>query len=198
MKVIKRAPPQQRNNTLLRCGRSRRQIRAVPSANQTRCVASDGGADRAVNAFVRGCRAALSEGSRRSFASWSELMLRILFLQHWFNLADESCEEALLDSTALRRFVEIDLGRECVPDGTTLSKFRRLLARNLFGEQLFANLGEVLQGRGEDWHRHDRGCHHYQGAKFHEECGQGARARNASDEKRPAVVLRHEAAHRRG
>ena len=35
-----------------------------------------------------------------------ERMLRIHFLQHWFNLADEACEEALLDSTALRRFVE--------------------------------------------------------------------------------------------
>jgi len=54
-------------------------------------------------------------------------MLRMYFVQHWFNLADEACEEALLDSTALRRFVGIDLGRERVPDGTTLLKFRRLL-----------------------------------------------------------------------
>jgi len=49
-----------------------------------------------------------------------ERMLRMYFVQHWFNLADEACEEALLDSTALRRFVGIDLGRERVPDGTTL------------------------------------------------------------------------------
>ncbi|MCC6295869.1 MAG: transposase, partial [Pseudomonadales bacterium] len=34
-----------------------------------------------------------------------ERMLRMYFVQHWFNLADEACEEALLDSTALRRFV---------------------------------------------------------------------------------------------
>ena len=47
-------------------------------------------------------------------------MLRMYFVQHWFNLADEACEEALLDSTALRRFVGIDLGRVRVPDGTTL------------------------------------------------------------------------------
>ena len=39
-------------------------------------------------------------------------MLRMYFVQHWFNLADLACEEALLDSTALRRFVGIDLGRE--------------------------------------------------------------------------------------
>ena len=41
-----------------------------------------------------------------------ERMLRMYFVQHWFNLADVACEEALLDSTALRRFVGIDLGRE--------------------------------------------------------------------------------------
>lgn len=77
-----------------------------------------------------------------------ERMLRMHFVQHWFNLADEACEEALLDSTALRRFVGIDLGRERVPDGTTLLKFRRLLERNKLGEQLFSKVGEVLQGHG--------------------------------------------------
>ena len=56
-----------------------------------------------------------------------ERMLRIHFLQHWFNLADLACEEALYDSASLRRFVGIDLGREPVPDATTLLKFRRLL-----------------------------------------------------------------------
>ena len=77
-----------------------------------------------------------------------ERMLRMYFVQHWFNLADEACEEALLDSTALRRFVGIDLGRECVPDGTTLLKFRRLLEQHQLGQALFAKVGEVLQARG--------------------------------------------------
>jgi IS5 family transposase len=77
-----------------------------------------------------------------------ERMLRMHFVQHWFNLADEACEEALLDSTALRRFVGIDLGRERVPDGTTLLKFRRLLEGHKLGEQLFAMVGQVLQARG--------------------------------------------------
>ena len=70
------------------------------------------------------------------------------FVQHWFNLANEACEEALLDSAALRRFVGIDLGRERVPDGTTLLKFRRLLEKHQLGEQLFAVFGQVLQARG--------------------------------------------------
>jgi IS5 family transposase len=79
-----------------------------------------------------------------------ERMLRMYFVQHWFNLADEACEEALLDSTALRRFVGIDLGRERVPDGTTLLKFRRLLEddKHNLGAALFAKVGEVLQSKG--------------------------------------------------
>src|SRR5881397_3078413 len=77
-----------------------------------------------------------------------ERMLRMYFVQHWFNLADAACEDALLDSTALRRFVGIDLGQERVPDATTLLKFRRLLETHKLGEKLFAKVGEVLQGRG--------------------------------------------------
>ena len=37
-------------------------------------------------------------------------MLRMYFVRHCFNLADEACEEALLDSTALRSFVGIGVG----------------------------------------------------------------------------------------
>ena len=75
-------------------------------------------------------------------------MLRMYFVQHWFNLADAACEDALLDSTALRRFVGIDLGRERVPDATTLLKFRRLLEKHKLGEALFAKVGQVLQAQG--------------------------------------------------
>ena len=77
-----------------------------------------------------------------------ERMLRMLFVQHWFNLADEACEEALYDSASLRAFVGIDLGRERVPDGTTLLKFRRLLETHKLGEALFAKVGAVLQTQG--------------------------------------------------
>ena len=51
-----------------------------------------------------------------------ERMLRIHFLQHWFNLSDPAVEEALYDSHAMRRFVGIDLGREPAPDETTVCK----------------------------------------------------------------------------
>ena len=72
-----------------------------------------------------------------------ERMLRIHFLQHWFNLSDPAMEEALYDSLALQRFVRLDLGREPAPDETTICKFRHLLeARNL-GDRLFVACGLV-------------------------------------------------------
>ena len=77
-----------------------------------------------------------------------ERMVRMYFVQHWFNLADGGCEDALLDSTSLRRFVGIDLGRERVPDATTLLKFRRRLETHKLGEAMFAKVGEVLQAQG--------------------------------------------------
>jgi IS5 family transposase len=77
-----------------------------------------------------------------------ERMLRIHFLQHWFNLADLACEEALYDSASLRCFAGIDLGSEPVPDATTLLKFRRLLEQHKLAERLFAEVGRVLQGSG--------------------------------------------------
>ena len=56
-----------------------------------------------------------------------ERMLRIYFLQQWFNLSDPAVEEAIYDSQAMRRFVGIDLGHEPVPDETTVCRFRHLL-----------------------------------------------------------------------
>src|SRR5215472_5196860 len=56
-----------------------------------------------------------------------ERMLRMYFLQHWFNLSDPGLEEALYDSPTMRAFVGLDLGSEPVPDETTVCKFRHLL-----------------------------------------------------------------------
>jgi IS5 family transposase len=64
-----------------------------------------------------------------------EQMLRIYFVQQWFNLADP-VEEALYDSATLRQFVGIDLGAEPVPDETTVCKFRHLLEEHHLGEEI--------------------------------------------------------------
>ena len=75
-------------------------------------------------------------------------MLRIHFLQHWFNLSDPAAEEALYDSRTMRRFVGIDLGREPVPDETTILKFRHLLEAHDLGARLFELIGNHLEDAG--------------------------------------------------
>jgi len=74
-----------------------------------------------------------------------ERMLRIYFLQQWFNLSDPAVEETLYDSQALRGFVGIDLGREPVPDESTVCKFRHRLEQHDLGKQLFEAVSEYLQ-----------------------------------------------------
>nr|WP_045859521.1 IS5 family transposase [Teredinibacter purpureus] len=77
-----------------------------------------------------------------------ERMLRIHFLQHWFELSDPSAEEALYDSRAMRQFVGIDLGKEPVPDETTMCKFRHLMERHNLGGELFRLVNAYLQENG--------------------------------------------------
>ena len=77
-----------------------------------------------------------------------ERMLRIHFLQHWFNLSDPAVEEALYDSLAMRRFVGIDLGREPVPDETTVCRFRHLLEVHDLGSRLFEEVHRHLAAKG--------------------------------------------------
>ena len=77
-----------------------------------------------------------------------ERMLRIYFLQQWFNLSDPAVEEALYDSPAMRRFVGIDLGREPVPDETTMCRFRHLLEAHDLGRRLFAQVQRHLAAKG--------------------------------------------------
>jgi IS5 family transposase len=77
-----------------------------------------------------------------------ERMLRMYFIANWFNLADVACEDALYDVEAFRDFCRIDLGRERVPDATTLLNFRHLLEQNELGAALFAKVGELLLASG--------------------------------------------------
>ena len=77
-----------------------------------------------------------------------ERMLRIYFLQLWFNLSDPAVEEALYDSAAMRSFAGIDLGVEAAPDETTVCKFRHLLERNKLGKTLLKAVNQYLRENG--------------------------------------------------
>jgi transposase, IS5 family len=77
-----------------------------------------------------------------------ERMLRIYFLQQWFNLSDPAVEEALYDSVLMRQFAGIDLGQEPVPDETTVCKFRHLLEEHGLGGAMLETVNLHLQEKG--------------------------------------------------
>ena len=58
-----------------------------------------------------------------------EKMLRMYLLQVWFNLSDESIEDAIYDSYAFWKFMSISFNKEQIPAATTLLKFRHLLEK---------------------------------------------------------------------
>jgi transposase, IS5 family len=85
-------------------------------------------------------------GGRRAMPL--ETMLRIYFLQHWYDLSDPAAEDALYDSEAMRRFAGVELGEDTVPDETTILHFRHLLERHRLTEAMFDLVRRLLEGRG--------------------------------------------------
>ena len=76
------------------------------------------------------------------------IMLRVYFLQQWFNLSDPGAEDAMYESPVLRRFVGIDLGRAPVPDESTILQFRHLLERHELGAAMLATVNRYLESQG--------------------------------------------------
>ena len=76
-----------------------------------------------------------------------EQMLRVYFMQQWFNLSDPQAEDALYDIEPMRRFAGIELGEDTVPDETTILRFRHLLENHQLTEVLFAEVRVLLEDR---------------------------------------------------
>jgi hypothetical protein len=128
-----------------------------------------------------------------------ERMLRLYFLQQWFNLSDPGLEDALYESPVLRLFAGIDLGREPAPDETTILHFRHLLEKHDLGRSMLKMVNEYLAlcgGADFDWNH--RGCNTYPRSQFDQERAGQARPGDASGKEGQPVVFRHEGPCRRG
>ena len=77
-----------------------------------------------------------------------EVMLRIYFVQQWFDLSDPAAEDALYDSESIRRFVGVELSEDAVPDETTILRFRHLLEEHQLQEAIFASVRGLLASKG--------------------------------------------------
>jgi len=76
-----------------------------------------------------------------------EKMLRIYFLQQWFNLSDPQAEDAIYDSEAMRRFARVELGDDVVPDESTILRFRHLLEQHRLTATIFDAVRDLLEER---------------------------------------------------
>jgi IS5 family transposase len=85
-------------------------------------------------------------GGRRPFPL--AVMLRIYCLQQWYALSDPGAEEALYDICSMRAFAGLELGRDAIPDETTILNFRHLLERHDLTKAVFAAVAEHLEARG--------------------------------------------------
>lgn len=75
------------------------------------------------------------------------VMLRIYFLQQWYNLSDPGAEEALYDMHSMRNFTGLDLAHDAIPDETTILNFRHLLEHHNLTEALFGAVSGYLEER---------------------------------------------------
>src|SRR6266852_2217683 len=74
-----------------------------------------------------------------------EKMLRIYFLQIWFNLSDPAAEEAIYDSESMRRFARIELSEDRIPDETSILNFRHLLEEHELTKAMMEGKGLLLR-----------------------------------------------------
>jgi transposase, IS5 family len=76
------------------------------------------------------------------------VMLRIYFMQQWFNLSDPGMEDQLYESISMQRFAGLELGQDPIPDETTILHFRHLLEKHHLTEQMFSLVRDQLQDKG--------------------------------------------------
>ena len=77
-----------------------------------------------------------------------EQMLRIHFLQLWYNLSDPAAEEALYDRTSFQQFVGLDGFTMIPPDETAICRFRHFLEENQLAELIFKTVNAHLASKG--------------------------------------------------
>jgi IS5 family transposase len=77
-----------------------------------------------------------------------EMMLRIYFMQQWYGLSDPAMEDGLYDSESMRRFADIDIIADVVPDETTILHFRHLLEKHELTKKIFEKTKQYLSDKG--------------------------------------------------
>ena len=74
-------------------------------------------------------------------------MLRIHFMQQWFNLSDPAMEEGFFDTPLYREFAQLEEFAR-LPDESIILRFRYRLEKHKLAEQILATVNDILIERG--------------------------------------------------
>ena len=93
------------------------------------------------------------------------MMVKIIVLQQWHDASDMGMEEALQDRLSFRRFAEIRL-EDAAPDHSTISRFRKEIAKRGLARALFAEALGSWRRKGwwREWDADRRDDHRGAGA----------------------------------
>ena len=75
------------------------------------------------------------------------LLLKIYFLQQWYNLGDPTVEAEIYDSIAFRNFLGIDISSD-VPDESVICRFRHFLEKHKLPQKFFQATKKILEDKG--------------------------------------------------
>ena len=90
----------------------------------------------------------MPEGRRGRPPFPAEAMLRIHFMQQWFNLSDPAMEDALHDVPLFRDFAGLGGWDDRLPDESTILRFRHLLEKHKLAPEILKTVNDLLQHKG--------------------------------------------------
>lgn len=76
------------------------------------------------------------------------MMLKILFLQTWYDLSDEAMENSLSDRISFRLFTGLSM-EDDIPDQSTICRFRNLLVEHKVHKKLLDEVNRQLEKQGK-------------------------------------------------
>ncbi len=90
----------------------------------------------------------LPEGRRGRPPFPAEAMLRVHFMQQWFNLSDPAMEDALHDVPLFRDFAGLGGWDDRLPDESTILRFRHVLEQHKLAGQILQTVNDLLTAKG--------------------------------------------------
>jgi IS5 family transposase len=92
-------------------------------------------------------RIAATYGTGGRPAHRAGVLLRVMILQHIYNLSDPQAEEQVKDRLSFQKFVQLD-AHESVPDETAICRFRQRLIECHLHQELLGLLNGQLEAKG--------------------------------------------------